>query len=154
MLETPQIMHTTAQLTAVIHVTVPRERMQQVMGPGLTELMSIVAGQGIAPAGPWFTHHFKMAPDTFDFEIGVPVTASIAAAGRVQAGQLPEMRVARTIYRGPYEGLARAWGELDAWIVAQGHVPAADLWECYVRGPESGDEPATWQTELTRPLLD
>jgi len=27
-----------------------------------------------------------------------------------------------------------------------------DLWEVYVAGPESGPDPATWRTELNRPL--
>ncbi len=62
------------------------------------------------------------------------------------------MRVARSVYRGPYEGLGPAWGELDAWIRANEHKPAPDLWEVYVAGPESSADPATWRTELSRPL--
>jgi effector-binding domain-containing protein len=93
-----------------------------------------------------------MDPDTFDFEIGVPVTAPVTAAGRVQPGQLLATRVARTVFHGEYEGLGAAWGEFDAWIAAEGHTPGADLWECYVAGPESNPDPATWRTELNRPL--
>lgn len=51
----------------------------------------------------------------------------------------------------PYEGLGAAWGEFGAWIAAQGHTPAPDLWESYVTGPESSPDPATWRTELTQP---
>ena len=80
MLDTPQIAQTTTQLTAVIHLTIPREEMRNVMGPGIAELMAAVAAQGIGPTGPWFTHHLKMDPATFDFEIGVPVTAPVAAS--------------------------------------------------------------------------
>jgi hypothetical protein len=43
------------------------------MGPGLRELMAVAAAQGIAPTGPWFSHHLRMDPDIFDFEISVPV---------------------------------------------------------------------------------
>lgn len=93
-----------------------------------------------------------MDPDTFDFEIGVPVTAPISAAGRVKAGYLPAVTVARTVYHGPYEGLGPAWAEFDAWITAEGHTPGPDLWECYVAGPELSPDPATWCTELNRPL--
>jgi len=101
------------------------------MGPGIGELMATVAAQGIAPAGPWFTHHLRMDPNTFDFEIGVPVTAPVAAAaaGRVKPGQLPATTVARTVFQGAYEGLGAAWGEFDAWIVANGHRPGPELWE-------------------------
>jgi effector-binding domain-containing protein len=124
------------------------------MGPSIGELMAAIAAQGITPAGPWFTHHLRMDPDLFDFEISGPVTAPVVAAGRVKPGQLPATRVARTVYRGAYEGLPTAWGEFDAWIAANGHTPASDPWECYVAGPESNPHPATWRTELNRPLTD
>jgi effector-binding domain-containing protein len=152
MLDKPQIAQTAAQPTAIIRLTIPREEIRNVMGPGHRELMAAVAAQGIAPAGPWFTHHLRMDPDIFDFEIGVPVTAPVSAAGRVKAGQLPAATVARTVYHGAYEGLGPAWAEFDAWITAQGHTPGPDLWECYVAGPESNPDPATWRTELNRPL--
>ena len=126
MLEPPQITETAAQLTAVIHLTIPREEIRKVMGPGIGELMAALAAQGIAPAGPIFSHHLRMDPGTFDFEIGVPVTAPVVAAGRMK-GQLPATRVARTVYRGGYEGLGAAWGELNAWIAAKGHRPGTDL---------------------------
>lgn len=38
-------------------------------------------------------------------------------------------------------------------IAADGHTPAPDFWESYVTGPESNPDPATWRTELNRPLL-
>ncbi len=154
MLETPQLMQTAAQLAAVIHLKIPRNQIRQVMGPGLSELMSTVAAQGIGPTGPWFSHHLRMEPDTFDFEIGVPVSAPVKATGRVKPGQLPARSVARAIYRGAYEGLDSAWGELKAWLKAQGHTPAEDLWECYLAGPESNPDPATWRTELNWPVTD
>ena len=51
MLDTPQIAQTTNQLTAVIRLTIPREEIRNVMGPGIAELMAAVAAQGIAPPG-------------------------------------------------------------------------------------------------------
>ena len=84
MIEKPHITETTAQLTAIIHLTIPREEMQKVFGPAIGELMAAMAAQGLAPCGPVFAHHLKMSPDTFDFELGVPVDAPIVAAGRVE----------------------------------------------------------------------
>jgi effector-binding domain-containing protein len=152
MIDTPQITQIAEQLTAVIHLTVPRAEIRKVMGPGIGEVRAAVAAQGIATAGAWFTHHLRMDPDTFDFEVGVPVAAPVAAVGRVKAGRLPAGKVARTIFHGGYEGLGAAWGELNAWIAANGHTPGPDLWECYVAGPESSPDPAAWRTELNRPL--
>lgn len=152
MLDTPQITQTAAQQTAVIHVTIPRAEIRNAMGPGLAELRETVAAQGITPTGPWYTRHLRMDPNVFDFEIGVPVPARVAPAGRVQPGQLPAVRVARTVYHGPYEGLPAAWGEFDAWVAANGHTAAADLWECYLAEPAADADPAACRTELTRPL--
>jgi effector-binding domain-containing protein len=154
MIDAPRITSTEAETTAVIHLTIPRDQIRTVMGPGIKELMATVSAQGISPAGPWFTHHLRMDPATFDFEIGVPVTSPVAPSGRVSPGQLPATTVARTVFRGGYEGLPTAWREFDAWIRAQGRTPAGDLVERYVVGPESGPDPSTWRTELTRPLAD
>lgn len=154
MIDTPQITRSDAQQVARIHLTIPREQIRDVMGPGIGEVMAAVAAQGVGPAGPWFAHHLKMDPATFDFEICVPVTAPVAATGRVQPGEIRAVeKLVRTVYHGPYEGLGQAWVEFETWIKANGHASAPDLWECYVAGPESGDDPAQWRTELNRPLL-
>ena len=153
MLEAPRIVQSDAQHTATIHLTIPRDQIQQVMGPAIGEVMAAVTAQGIAITGPVFSHHFKMEPATFDFEVGVPVAKPISAAGRVQPSGLPATTVARTVYRGGYEGLGNAWGEFMTWIAAQGHNAAADLWECYIAGPESGADSTLWCTEFNRPLL-
>ena len=154
MIDNPQIIETTAQLTALIHLTIPRSEMRTVMQPGLMEVMAAVKAQGIGPAGPWFTHHITMTPENFDFEICVPVTKPVTPVGRVQAGQRPVTRVARTLYHGSYEGLGAAWGELNAWVAANGHSSRPDLYECYMAGPESSSDPSNWRTELSRPLID
>jgi effector-binding domain-containing protein len=152
MIDTPHIVQTPVQSTAVIHITVPRDQIQHVMGPGHSELMAVLNAQGVVPSGRWFTHHFRMDPAIFDFEIGFPVTEPVAAAGRVTPGQLAATTAARTIYHGSYEGLASAWRELDAWIASQGRAKGPSLRETYLTDPSSHPDPATWRTELTRPL--
>jgi effector-binding domain-containing protein len=154
MIDTPHITQTVAQLTASIHLTVPRAEMRKVMGPGLSEVRAAVAAQGVAVTGPWFTHHLKMDPGVFDFEICVPVAQPIDEAGRVKPGHWPVTTVARTVFHGAYEQLGAAWGEFDAWIAGKGYMARPDLWECYVAGPESGADPSGWRTELNRPLVD
>jgi effector-binding domain-containing protein len=152
MLDTPELTVTSPQPAAVIHLTIPRPEIGSVMGPGITEVMTVVASQGIAPAGPWYSHHLKMDPEIFDFEIGLPVNEPVTASGRVTQGELPGARVVRTVYQGPYEGLGAAWGEFDAWIREQGLTPVGDLWERYLVGPESGSDPSMYRTELNRPI--
>lgn len=154
MTNSPTITLTQPQHTAVIRLTVPREQIGDVMGPGISEVLAAVAAHGMAPAGPWFSRHFQAEDEMSDFEIGVPVEAPVTALGRVRPGSLPGGRVARTIHRGGYESLVETWDALDAWIAASGHVPEQNLWERYLVGPESSLDPAAWCTELNQPLAD
>jgi effector-binding domain-containing protein len=153
MIDLPQLIDVPAQTVAFIPITVPRDQIQEVMGPGIQEVMSALSAQGIQITGSWFTHHLRMSPEIFDFKICVPIASPVAPVGRVQAGERRRAKVARTIYHGGYEGLGDAWGEFMDWIEAQGLLPADDLWECYTTGPEASDNPADWCTQLNRPLL-
>ncbi len=154
MLETPAVLQVPALLTACVRLTIPRADIQKEMGPAISDVMQELATQGIGPTGPLYSYHLRMDPELFDMEVGFPVSAMVAASGRMHPGELPAGRVARVVYRGPYEGLGVAWLEFGGWVKAQGHRPAPSLWESYVAGPESGPDPSTWRTELTRPLLD
>ena len=97
MIATPQVTKTEAQQAAVIHLTIPRSEMMKAFGPAVGELMGALAAQGVEPVGAVFAHHLKMTPDTFDFELGVKVSSPVKAAGRVKPGQLPAVKVARTV---------------------------------------------------------
>jgi effector-binding domain-containing protein len=152
MIDAPQVLDVGAQHAAIIHLTIPRSEIQREMGPAMQEVMRVVGEQGATPVGPMFSHHHRMPSDVFDFDVGIPVAHPISASGRVQPGGLPAARIARTIYRGPYESLGAAWGEFNAWMRAAGHNAADDLWESYVAGPESGPDASAWQTRLNRPL--
>ena len=153
MIDEPKIVETAVQATAMIRFVIPKDQIQQVMGPAFGELFSTVAQQGVQIVGPAYSYHHKIVPDEWDFEAGVPVAAPITESGRVKNGLLPQATVARTIYRGGYEGLGPAWAELDSWVKSNGHSPRPDLWESYAVGPESGPDPSGWQTELNRPLF-
>ena len=154
MIDAPQIVQTEAQSTAMIHLTIPRAEIQNQMGPAIEEVLAALSAQGVTPAGPLYAHHLRMDPDGFDFQVGFPVAEDVTPAGRVRPGQLPARRVARTVYHGDYAGLAGAWGEFDSWINNAGLLPAEDLWEVYLTGPEADPDPDRWATELNRPLLE
>jgi effector-binding domain-containing protein len=153
MLDTPKIVQTTAQPAAVIRLTIPRVEIRQHMGPAMQEVMMTVATLGLVATGPMFSHHFRVTPDIFDFEVGVPVRGTVTPTGRVVASTLPACTVARTVYRGGFEGLGAAWGEFNAWVKANGHTGTDGMWESYLAGPESSPDPKLWATELNRPLV-
>jgi len=152
MIAAMQILQTDAVPAAVIRLTVPRTEMIKVFPAAVGEVMTVVAAQGLKPLGAVFAHHLKLSAEVFDFEVGVTLDAPVAAAGRVRPGELPAARVARCLYSGQYQGLASAWDEFHTWMTANALEPAGDLWEVYLVGPASTQDPAQWRTELNRPL--
>jgi effector-binding domain-containing protein len=154
MIETPKIVETIAQPMAYLHLTVPSAEIRKYMDTCLKEVKDVVAAQGVAEAGPWFTHHMRVPKETFDFSICVPVARPIAAAGRVKPGEWPAMKVVRTVYHGDYSGLGGGWGEFEAWIASNGYKTAEDLWERYAVTPGTSRDPTSWRTELNRPLIE
>ncbi len=152
MIDMPEIVDTPAQKTAMIRLNVPSREIRTHMSAGLAELRQTLADQGIEAGGPWFTHHFKVPDDTFDFEICLPVARTIAPQGRVQPGEIRAARVARTVYNGNYDRLGAGWGEFMGWVQAQGLPMAGDFWEVYAVGPNDSADPTEWRTQLNVPL--
>ena len=152
MIETPEIITTPRRDIAVIRFTIPHAEMMKVFGPGVQELMAVLAAQGLAPEGAVFAHHHRITKATFDFDLGVPVGRPLKESGRVKPGVWPAQHAARTVYHGGYEGLPGAWGEFTAWMKGQGVTQAEDLWESYTAGPQTNADPKEWRTELVRPV--
>jgi effector-binding domain-containing protein len=152
MIDEPQIVQSDQKAAAVIHLVIPRSEMMKEFGPAVHELIAVMEAQGSAPSGPVFAHHFKITPETFDFEVGFPVKKPVRESGRVKPGELPAAKVVRTEYRGPYEGLPAAWKEFSSWVKSNDLNPRSDIWEVYVAGPESGPDPSSYRTELNWPL--
>jgi effector-binding domain-containing protein len=122
------------------------------MSPAITEIISTIAAQGGAFAGPCFSYHQKRPSDIFDFDVGFPISRPITPAGRVKMSKLPAAKIVRTTYQGGYDGLGAAWAEFCAWIETEGLNVQDSLWECYLSGPESSPDSQKWRTELNRSL--
>lgn len=133
---------------AVIHLTVPCERMREEMQSAIDELIATVTAQRIGPAGPMFSHHSRCDPALFDFDLGIPISSPVIPTGRVTLGELPAARVVRSVYTGPYDGLGEAWGAFMTQVQAAGHTLAGSFWERYLTHPDSEAEPNAYQTEL------
>jgi effector-binding domain-containing protein len=159
MLTHPVIVDTAGCKAAVIHLSVPRSEMAAVMPPAVHEILAVISNQGLCPVGPMFAHHLKMSPEMFDFEVGFLVERAVEPEGRVKPGSLPAVKVARTIYQGPYEGLHSAWDAFGKQLQADGTLDQADLksgetlWESYLVGPEPGSDGSKYRTELNLPLI-
>lgn len=148
MIEQPEVVRTKDQATASIHLTIPGRDMPKYMDPAIKEILKVLADQGMQPTGPMFSYHYRRPSDTFDFEIGFPVAKAIKPAGRVVNSKLPAENVVRSVYQGPYDGLAQAWPALQNWVRANGHGEMGRFWECYLTNPAEVTDPKKYRTEL------
>ena len=45
------------------------------------------------------------------------------------------------------------WPKFKQWLASEGHVGRGDLYERYLVGPESTEDPNAYRTELIQPLV-
>lgn len=137
---------------AAVRLLIPRARIGEVMGPAIGAIFRTLAQQSVRAIGPVCTHHFRIDPLVFDFEVAVPVNAAITQDVDVQPSIIPAFRIARTIYSGPYEGLGAAWQQFESQLDSMHLIRRPNLIERYLRGPESELPPTEWMTELCHVL--
>ncbi|MBL7937965.1 MAG: GyrI-like domain-containing protein [Flavobacteriales bacterium] len=150
MITPPEVITTNELITAAIHLVIPGRDMPKYMDPAIQEIIKVLSDQGLQPTGPMFSYHHRRPSDTFDFEIGFPVARPIdpPSGGRVVNSKLPAAKVVRSVYQGPYEGLAQAWPALQKWVRANGHGETGKFWESYLNNPNEVKDPKEYRTEL------
>ena len=148
MLHDITLVNTEEQPMAAIHLLAARHELEKLMDPAIQEVLQAIKEQGMQPAGPLVAYHHRRPTDTFEFEIGFPVTGAIRPTGRVKASLLPAARVMRAMHHGPYEQLAEAWQQLMEAVKEKGLVGTGRFWECYLNAPGPDVAPADLRTEL------
>lgn len=148
MITTPEIVLSTEQPAATVHLVIPGMEMARHMDPAIQEVLSLLEDQGMQPAGPMFSYHHRRPGDTFDFEIGFPVARPVHEKGRVRNSALPAAKVVRTVYQGPYERMGDAWRALQDWVRAQELPETGRFYERYLNNPDEVKDPKDYLTEL------
>ncbi len=146
-----EIVSLEAQPALVVSDTVPFDELPDFFGRAFTAVMAQIAASGAAPAGPPFGYYPSTPTDTVEISAGMPVAAPIETSGEVEAIELPAGRAVRGIHVGPYDTLGQTYGELQAWMIGEGLVPAAAMWENYLSDPDD-EPPEEWQTEIVWPV--
>jgi effector-binding domain-containing protein len=103
------------------------------------------------PAGPPFAAYHNLDMQNLDVEIGFPVVQVLPGRGDVQAGRLPEGKVATCLYTGPYSDMEPAYAALSQWIEENGYEAAGVAYEIYLSDPEK-TPPDKHQTQIVYPL--
>ena len=119
------------------------------------EVFAYLGQHRITPAGPpiGIYHDEEFRERDADVEVAVPVTGSIPEGDRMKMRELPAVeQMACIIHQGSYETVGGTYGQLMAWIEANGYRMCGPVREVYVRGPESGDDTSTYVTEIQLPV--
>jgi effector-binding domain-containing protein len=152
-IEKPEIVQTESVPTATLYAKIPAKEIQSQMGLLLKELSDELRSQGIKPTGPWFTHHLRSPGEFFDFEVCFPVVTPVKANGRVTPGEWPARKMVRTTYHGEYQGLAGGWQDFLTEIQSMGLQVTPEIWEVYLIGPDTTNNPGEWRTQLNRAII-
>ncbi|TAK35638.1 MAG: MerR family transcriptional regulator [Chloroflexota bacterium] len=119
------------------------------------ELFAYLGRRGVRPAGPpmaiYFDTEFKERDA--DVEAAIPIADRINADGRVSVRELPGAEsTAIVVHHGSYETIGEAYTALMEWVQLNGYCIVGPIREVYLRGPESGGDPASYVTEVQIPV--
>jgi len=119
------------------------------------EVFAHLGRHKVSPAGPPVAiyHDEEFRERDVDVEVAAPVAGAVPAGDRVKPRELPAVEeMACLVHQGSYESIGEAYNRLMAWIKANGYRITGACREVYVRGPESGDDPSTYVTEVQIPV--
>ena len=118
------------------------------------EMFAHLGQHGLNPAGPPVTlyHDEDFKEQDVDVEVVVPVNVSVPEGERVKGRELPAVTTACVVHEGSYETIGEAYGRVMGWIEDNPYQLAGPPREIYLKGPESGDDPSTYVTEIQVPV--
>jgi effector-binding domain-containing protein len=142
-----------------IRSTVAVAELAQAQGERLSELWRSMQERDVAPLGPPFVRYHTFGDAETDVELGFPVSAGVAGAGRIEAGRLPGGAAVVTWHFGAHDSLGEAYSRLNAWLEDNGREAAGPAWEVYwwidpsrKPDPSAWPPPTEWHTELVQPV--
>lgn len=150
-----QVKMTEPQAVAFVSMTGPYAQMPQAMG----RVYGWAAQHGLQPAGMpsavYFTDPATVPEADALWEVRAPVAGDPADLAPDASGcgvkHVAAQKVASTMYRGPYEAIAEAYGSLGQWVAGQGLAMAGPPEELYYSDPAT-TKPEDYLTEIRVPV--
>jgi effector-binding domain-containing protein len=118
------------------------------------EIFAYLGQHRISPIGPpiGIYHDEEFREQDADVEVAVPVAGPVPEGERVKARELRGFDMACIVHQGSYETIGGTYGQVMGWIEANDYRIAGPSREIYLQGPESGDDPSTYVTEIQVPV--
>jgi DNA-binding transcriptional MerR regulator len=117
------------------------------------EVFAYLGQHKINPAGPTMGIYYdeEFREEAVDVETAVPVGESVPTGERVKSRELPAVEeMACIVHEGTFDTLAGTYGQLMAWIEANGYRMAGPIREVYMQW--AGADDATNITEIQLPV--
>jgi len=143
---------TPAQQVAAVRDIVPTYSH---IGDLLDEIFAHFGQHKVGPAGPPIGIYYdeEYREKDVDIEAAVPVSGAVTDGERVKSRELPAIeQMACIVHAGSYDVIGGTYGQLMKWVEANGYHLSGPTREVYLQGPESGDDPSAYVTEIQVPV--
>jgi DNA-binding transcriptional MerR regulator len=130
------------------------EDITPVVQPLCAELGRRLTDADVHPSGRLTCLYERNHESEDEVVVRATVPASIDAGGNLNGLHvidLPAMRAATLVHRGPIDQVLPAWQALARWIDENDHRAVEPARELYLDTPE---DPADWVTELQQPITE
>lgn len=118
-----------------MRVRIPAQELPDFLDRAYADIFQYLAMLGESPAGFPFVAYYNMDMHDLDVEAGFPVSKPLPEKEVIHAGELPEAKVAETVYTGPYVEIGPAYEELSRWTKEQGYEASGVVYEFYLNDP-------------------
>jgi effector-binding domain-containing protein len=131
----------------------PKE-YSSVMGRAFGELYGFLQAGKLVQAGSPFATYIKWDSVTLFsvMKICIPVEKADKGKGRIQISTLPEQKVVRAIYFGPYSKMEPAYRSLGQYIKETGKIETGGPSEIYITNPMVEKDTMKWETHIVFPV--
>jgi len=142
-----------AQKSMIIKYDVPTGEIGATFGQAFGKLFGFLGGNNITPAGPPFAVYYSFDPNgNTVFEVGVPISDSIAGNSEISYKMYPVMKVVSGTYVGPFEAMEPFYTEMQSYLKDNGLVATGASWEVYLTDPMMVKDPKDNQAIVYMPV--
>ena len=143
-----------AQHVAELRTRMGPKDVSAAVGQGFGTLVQGIMQAGAEFAGPPYLVMTEIPDPEIGGEVifGAPVQKPFPGSGDVVGVELPELLVASTVHKGPYEECGPAYKAVEQWIQSHGHANVGPPREVYITSPEDTPDPADYLTEIQFPI--